>query len=231
MITAVAHVDAGRPPAPLGLLVRDTRVVSCWSLTIDGRAAEPLAVQQAHAYAAAFKGRLRPPHDARSDAAMLIRRHRSIGDGTREEISIRSTVPLTATLAVMVTAAADLADLFAVKAGGSRLAAASVAARDSALTFIACQGDRGHGLLIRADGSLEAAHRALSRGGAVSSRGPWLITVQAVPARDGSPMTLHHPRGRPVEHARAASGVPRGDGGPSRAANTPPGHGQPRGGS
>jgi len=34
-----------------------------------------------------------------------------------------------------------------------------------------------------------------------------------------------------VEHGRAASGVPRGNGGPGWAADTPPGHGRPWGGS
>lgn len=38
-------------------------------------------------------------------------------------------------------------------------------------------------------------------------------------------------RGQPAEHARAASCVPRGTGGPGQAANTPPCHVQPWGGS
>lgn len=70
-----------------------------------------------------------------------------------------------------------------------------------------------------------------ARGAAVPPRGQWLVTVEAVPVRDGSPVTLRHPRAQPVEHARAASGVLRGNCAPGRAANTPPGHGQRRGGS
>jgi len=57
-----------------------------------------------------------------------------------------------------------------------------------------------------------------------------LITAGAVPVRDGIRMTLHHPRGQPIEHARAVSGVRWGHGGPGRAADTSPGHGRPRGG-
>jgi hypothetical protein len=44
---------------------------------------------------------------------------------------------------------------------------------------------------------------------------------------DSNPEAVDHA----VEHARAASCVPRGNGGPGGAANTPPGHGRPWGGS
>jgi len=122
--------------------------------------------------------------------------------------------------------------LFEVKAGGAQLAAAaSAAATDPVLAFTARRGERSRGLLIRGDGNPEAAHRALSWDAVVPPRAQRLITVEAAPVRDGSPMPLHHPRGQLVEHARAASGGPRGNGGPGQAANTPPGHGQPGSGS
>ena len=122
--------------------------------------------------------------------------------------------------------------LFEVKAEGAQLAAAAyAAATDPVLAFTARRGERSCGLLIRGDGNPEAAHRALSWDAVVSPRAQRLITVEAAPVRDGSPMPLHHPRGQLVEHARAASGGPLGNGGPGQAANTPRGHGQPGGGS
>jgi len=214
-----------------GLFVQDACVLSRWSRTIGGRPAEPLAVQRADPYAAAFTGCPPPPYGVRSDAAVPTVRHRDIGDGVCEDMSIRDTAPVPATLAAMPPADADFADLFEVTAGGAQLAAAAcVAATDSVLTFTAWRGERGHGLPTRADGNPEAARRASSWGAPVPPRGRWLIAVEAVPVRDGSPMTLRHPCGQIAEHARAASGVPRGDGGPGRAANTPPGYGQPWGG-
>ncbi len=122
--------------------------------------------------------------------------------------------------------------LFEVKAGGAQLAAAaSAAATDPVLAFTARRGERSRGLLIGGDGNPEAAHRALSWDAVVPPRAQRLITVEAAPVRDGSPMPLYHPRGQLVEHARAASGGPLGNGGPGQAANTPPGHSQPGGGS
>jgi glycogen debranching enzyme len=189
------------PGRPQGLFIQDTRVLSRWSLTIDGRPAEPLAVQQADPYAAEFFGRL-PPRGAPSDATLLVVRHRYIGDGMREDIAIRNTASLPTALAVMLTADADFTDLFEVKAGLAHPSGAScVAATDSALAFEARRGERSHGLLIRGDGKPEAAHRALSWRVVVPPRGTWLTTIEAVPVHDGIPMALHHPRGQPVEHA------------------------------
>ena len=129
-------------------------------------------------------------------------------EGMREGTSIRNTALPPATLAVMLTADTVFADLFEVTAGGAQLAAAAcVAATDSALTFTAGRGEPRRGLLILGGGNPEAARRALS----------W---DAAVP-----------PRGQPLEHARAASGVLQGNCGPGPAANMPPGRGQRRGGS
>ena len=145
------------PGEPQGLFVPDTRVLSRWSMTINGGPAGPLAVQQADPDAAAFIGCLPLPQGASADA--------------------------------------DFADLFEAKPGGIQLAAAaSVAATDSVLKSTACRSERTHGLLFRRDGNPEAVDHA-------------------------------------VEHARAASCVPRGNGGPGGAANTPLGHGRPWGGS
>ena len=44
------------PGQPQGLFIQDTRVLSRWTLTVDGRAAEPVTVQQADPHAAAFIG-------------------------------------------------------------------------------------------------------------------------------------------------------------------------------
>jgi hypothetical protein len=53
-----------RPGHAQGLCVRDTRVLSRWELLVDGRAPEPLTVQQAEPYAAAFLGQMPPPAGA-----------------------------------------------------------------------------------------------------------------------------------------------------------------------
>lgn len=73
-----------RPDRPQGLFVRDTRVLSRWELTIDGLPAQPLTVQSAGPYSAAFIGRM-PPRAGRADSTMLVVRRRYVGEGMREE--------------------------------------------------------------------------------------------------------------------------------------------------
>jgi len=187
---------------PRGLFVRDTRVLSQWQLTVDGRRPEPLAVQRPDPYAATFVGRL-PPPAGHSDSTLLVVRRRYVGDGMREDITIRNTARVPAACAVTLSAAADFADLFEVKSGSAHPAAAAADAVPGAsvLAFEARRGERRHGLLIRGDGHPAAADSTLSWQVTVPARGEWTTSVEVVPVTDGIPMVLHHPRGQPVEHA------------------------------
>ncbi|HEY5018200.1 MAG TPA: glycogen debranching N-terminal domain-containing protein, partial [Streptosporangiaceae bacterium] len=78
------------PGRPQGLFVRDTRVLSRWELTVDGKEPQPLSVQHTEPYAATFIGRL-PPRAGKADSTLLVVRRRYIGDGMREDITIRNT--------------------------------------------------------------------------------------------------------------------------------------------
>jgi len=78
---------------------------------------------------------------------VLIVRRRCIGDGMREDIAIHNTARLPVVVVVVtLTADADFADLFEVKAGLAQPAAAvQVAAADSALTFDARRSNAATG--------------------------------------------------------------------------------------
>ena len=120
---------------PQGLFVRDTRVLSRWALAIDGRTPKPLTVQQSEPYAATFIGHL-PPRGGLASGSLLVIRRRYVGDGMREDITVRNTAPLPAACMVTLAAAADFADLFEVKRGQTRAGpSARAAAGTSALTF------------------------------------------------------------------------------------------------
>src|ERR1019366_765892 len=130
-----------RPGHAQGLFVRDTRVLSRWELVVDGRAPQPLTVQQAEPYAAAFLAQMPPPAGL-ADSTLLVVRHRYAGDGMREDVTIRNTAPLPATCVVTLAAATDFADLFEVKDGRARpQAAVSASAEDSALRFASRRGE------------------------------------------------------------------------------------------
>ena len=199
-----------RPGHAQGLFVRDTRVLSRWELTVDGSAPQPLTVQQAEPYAAAFLCRLPPPAGL-ADSTLLVVRPRYVGDGMREDVTIRNTAPMPATCVVTLAADADFADLFEVKDGRPRpQAAASASAGDSALRFDCRRGERHHELLIGGDERPSAADGVLAWRAAVPARGQWTATVEAVPVTDGVAMKLRHPRGQAVEHAIPRAGCGSG---------------------
>jgi len=186
---------------PHGLFVRDTRVLSHWALTIDGRVPEPLTVQWSEPYAAAFIGHL-PHRSALSRYNLLVIRRRYVGDGMREDITIRNTAPLPAACVVVLAAAADFADLFEVKVGRTHTGqSASAVAGASMLTFRTRQGGHDRGLLIQGDGEPEATTGSLSWRATVPARGEWAVSVEAAPVIADVPVPVHHPRGQPVEQA------------------------------
>ena len=186
---------------PHGLFVRDTRVLSRWALAIDGRTPKPLTVQQSEPYAATFIGHL-PPRGGLASASLLALRRRYVGDGMREDITIRNTAPLPAACMVTLTAAADFADLFEVKRGQVRAGPSGrPGAGTSALTFRDRRGERQAGLLIDGDGQPEATGDTLSWQVTVPARGEWTVSIEAVPVVDGISLTPHHRRGQPAEHA------------------------------
>ena len=186
---------------PHGLFVRDTRVLSRWALTIDGRTPKRLTVQRSEPYAATFISHL-PPRGGLAPDSLLVIRRRYVGNGMREDITIRNTAPLPAACAVTLAAAADFADLFEVKRGQTRAEpSASAVAGASALTFQTRWGDRHVGLLIQGDGQPETSGGTLSWQATVPAHGEWTVSIEAAPVVDGIPLVPHHPRGQPVEDA------------------------------
>ena len=104
------------PGGSQGLFVRDTRVVSRWELTLDGTAPSLLTVQHGEPFAATFLSRV-PPRPGLADSTLLVVRRRHVGEGMREDVSLRNDAPHPVTCAVVLTADTDFADLFEVKQG------------------------------------------------------------------------------------------------------------------
>lgn len=103
---------------PHGLFVADTRMLSCWRLSIDGAPVQNLSTieEPAEPYRATFVGRT-PPRQWLADSTMLVLRDRLVGDGMREDVTLRNlgAEPVGITLSLAVDT--DFADLFAVKEG------------------------------------------------------------------------------------------------------------------
>ncbi|MCU1498020.1 MAG: amylo-alpha,6-glucosidase [Acidimicrobiales bacterium] len=102
------------PHMPQGLFLLDVRVVSSWTLRIDGRPLEPLAVTQFSPHDATFVGRARRA-GTHEEADILVLRRRHLGAGMRERLEITYHGIRRTQVEVVLTVAADLADVFAVK--------------------------------------------------------------------------------------------------------------------
>src|SRR5260370_28567778 len=112
------------PDRSHGLFVRDTRMLSRWELRVDGIEPQPLSVQSAEPYAATFLGRM-PPRAGKADSTLLVVRRRYVGDGMREDITLRNTSARSTRFSLALTAEADFADLFEVKGRAKTRAVAS----------------------------------------------------------------------------------------------------------
>jgi glycogen debranching enzyme len=188
------------PGRPQGLFVRDTRVLSRWQLTVDGKEPQSLSVQHPEPYAAVFLGRM-APRAGKADSTLLVVRRRYVGDGMREDITIRNTAARTVRCSLELAADADFADLFEVKGRAKPKASAGVHAAGSTLVITSGRKGRDQELIIDGDNEPSVADGVLSWRLTIPGHGERTVSIEAVPVYDGVPMTLRYPRGKKLARA------------------------------
>jgi glycogen debranching enzyme len=191
------------PDRPHGLFVRDTRMLSRWELRVDGLEPQPLNMTLAEPFAGTFLGRM-PPRAGRADSTLLVMRSRYVGDGMREDITLRNTSAKPIRCTIALAAEADFADLFEVKGQARPRTAASLAGADDMLVITSGRGERRQELRIIADENPSVADGVLTWRLQVPGHGERTVSVEAVAVNDGVALKLRHPRGRPVDLTRPA---------------------------
>ena len=189
-----------RPGHPQGLFVRDTRVLSRWELTIDGNEPQPLSVQHGEPYAATFLSRV-APRAGKADSTVLVVRHRYVGDGLREDITIRNTAARTVRCVLAISADADFADLFEVKGRSKPRASASVHAADCALEISGGRKDRRQSVVIDGDGDPSVTDGTLTWRLSIPGHDERSVSIEVIPVIDGTPLMLRYPRGQKIGRA------------------------------
>src|SRR6476469_8203350 len=96
---------------PHGLFVQDARILSGWSLTVDGLALEPLAAETKEPYRALFVGRV-PRSDGYADSPLIVERLREVGAGIQEQGTVRNYSSKETECVVSLSVESDFADLF-----------------------------------------------------------------------------------------------------------------------
>ncbi|TAK09960.1 MAG: amylo-alpha-1,6-glucosidase [Candidatus Manganitrophaceae bacterium] len=102
------------PADTTGLFLNDTRFLSRWVLTVDGRRPNVLSTDTLHYFRAQFYTTL-STGTIYVDSDMSLVRRRAVGDGFMEEMIIANHGKEPKTLQVRIEAGSDFADLFEVK--------------------------------------------------------------------------------------------------------------------
>jgi glycogen debranching enzyme len=195
-------VDAG-PGEPHGLFHRDTRHLSRWLLTVDGKQLDPLSTDNTKSFSAQFF--LVPGTGSEyTDSTISVMRHRVVGGGFYEELTVMNhgTGPVSPEIELGV--AADFADLFQVKDATidrpgktyGRVAEPLVVLGYERGDFVRETWIRPHG----ADAEL-ASDRLVFRP-TIEPHGSWRVWLEVVAAVDGTPGGREHTRYRPGEEPR-----------------------------
>jgi hypothetical protein len=129
------------PPGSIGGLVHlDTRLVSGWVLTIDGRRFPVLRSETIDHYSAQFM-LTNPELPGLPPDSLSARRLRYVGDAFHERIELMSYCTEPVRFEVRLAVAADFADLFEVKSG----------VRDRSADIVRRHGADGAALFFRYD--------------------------------------------------------------------------------
>jgi len=161
---------------PHGLFFRDARLLSDWSLLIDGHHPQQLAVHMANAEGARFVLRRRPPL-GHADSTLLVVRERTADNGLREVITVDNIGREATSFELTLKFGADFADLFAVKEGRSEHndVSASVSPMDVTIRSV---DDPSRGVRISATSNPEMTETAMTWHVLVGSREQWQATVE-----------------------------------------------------
>jgi glycogen debranching enzyme len=196
---------------PHGVFFRDTRILSRWELRVDGEPPQPLAAMTPEPYRATFLGRI-PRRTDRGDTNLLVQRERRVGNGMREDLTIRNPGAESTAVSVTVAVAADFADLFEVKEGRAVARGEHrVHAQGERLLLEQRWQDRQRGTLVEAAGVGIVAVGGTGQSAGVLSftvivpaRGEWSTSLLVRPVVDGEDVEASFPLDRPLQESTPA---------------------------
>jgi glycogen debranching enzyme len=164
---------------PHGLFFRDARLLSNWSLLVDGHHPQSLSVHMETAEGARFVLRRRPPH-GHADSTLLLVRDRRVDNGLHEVITVDNIGREATSFDLTVRFDADFADLFAVKEGRSTHGevTANVSPMDVTLRSVA---EPSRGVRLVATGEPELTESCMTWHVLVPSREQWRATIEVQP--------------------------------------------------
>ena len=196
-----------RPGGAQGLVFRDTRFISRLELRLGGEPPEPVAVQPAEPFACTFLAR-RPPGVCRADSTLLVIRRRYVGNGMRDDITLRNLGREPAAAHLTVAVDGDFADLFEVKEGRARPHGdedeVEEGTEDGALWLRCRRGANVGGLCVAGTGGPSASPGLLTWQVVIPHGGSWTASLLVTPSLDGQAAPACYPVGEPIERTAPA---------------------------
>lgn len=166
------------PGGAHGLFYRDARILSAWSLRLDGVPAQPLSVHS-EADRARFVSRRRPPA-GRADSILLVVRNRGVDAGLREQITLTNVGREPTTVILTLHFDADFADLFSVKEGRAT-SGGTVSALSPVDAVLRSAQEPQRGVRVTASGDPVVSAGVLTWRVVVPARGRWTADVVVQP--------------------------------------------------
>jgi glycogen debranching enzyme len=207
---AAGDIAAG---AAQGLFFRDTRILSRFEVLVNGVPSEPLAAVTDDPFSSTFVSRC-PPPPGRADSTLMVFRARYVGQGMREDLTIRNFADHPEHCTVEFLVETDFADLFAVKEG--RVGAEPGAGEFSSVVLadgespvpgqstIASSHRRGgvtRGVELRFTGVSKLGTQFATFEVEVPPRGEWSTCVEIAPVIEEVAIDPRYRCGEPVDRA------------------------------
>jgi glycogen debranching enzyme len=181
------------PGGAQGLFFRDTRFLSRLELRLDGELPEPVAVQSNDPFRCTFLAR-RPPAPFRADSTLLIIRRRYVGNGMRDEITLRSLGHEPSAAHLTVAVSSDFADLFEVKEGRDHYHDDDVdLSTADGILLLRCRRGANVGVVsIAGTGEPSVAPGLLTWQTVIPPGACWTVSMQVTPTLDGKDVVPHY---------------------------------------
>ncbi len=194
-----------RPGAEQGLFFRDTRFLSRFELMVDGFELDALTAQSPAPYAGVFIAR-RPPRAGTADSTLLVVRHRYVGNGMREDITVRNLGSETAGVGLGLEVDSDFAGLFDVKEGLVRSRDGVERTSTASTLSMSYQfGSDSRAVRVQGDAEAKANSGHITWQLVVPPREDVMVSVQVTPVLDGAEIPARYGTGQPIETSQPAA--------------------------
>ena len=191
------------PELPYGAFFRDTRLVSRWTLLIDGAPVEPLSAMSPQPYRAVFVGRAGHV-PGRADTPLTIERDRRVNGGMRERVTVRNYSRQAMTCHVEMLLEADFADIFEVKEGRARgIPRPTTHDADGRFRVESTGTVDALGFVVTAAGA-SVEHDRLTFRVELPARSAWSEEILVTPTLNGQEVSAASPAEGPVLEAEPA---------------------------